>query len=149
METPTGPSASIDVRVVPKRRDPGVVSAFSMELPQAPVRKARTIQGLGMDFSMDAPKMSRAVSTKRSQKAPEVEESAAAQALRSNGLVPPAGERKRTVSGQVVPRQSSEDPGAPQRRSVRLFNQIRPTSSKSSSNVPTIGPAPGRELKKA
>jgi anaphase-promoting complex subunit 3 len=149
METPTGPSASIDVTVVPNRREPGVVSAFSTEPPQAPVRKTRTIQGLGMDFSMDAPKMSRAVSTKRPQKGPEVEESAAAQALRLNGLVPPAGERKRTVSGQVVPRQSSEDPGAPQRRSVRLFNQIRPTSSKSSSNVPTVGPAPGRELKKA
>jgi anaphase-promoting complex subunit 3 len=149
METPTGPSASIDVTVVPGRRDPGVVSAFSTEPPHAPVRKTRTIQGLGMDFSMDAPKMSRAVSTKRSQKGPEVDESAATQALRSNSLVPPAGERKRTVSGQVVPRQGSEDPGAPQRRSVRLFNQIRPTSSKSSSNVPTVGPAPGRELKKA
>jgi anaphase-promoting complex subunit 3 len=149
METPTGPSASIDVTVVPGRRDPGVVSAFSIEPPHAPVRKTRTIQGLGMDFSMDAPKMSRGVSTKRPQKGPEVDESAATQALRSNSLVPPAGERKRTVSGQVIPRQSSEDPGAPQRRSVRLFNQIRPTSSKSSSNVPSIGPAPGRELKKA
>ena len=148
METPTGPSAAIDVTVVPGRRDPGVVSAYSTEPPQAPARKGRTIQGLGMDFSMDAPKMSRAVSSKRIQKAPEqIEDSAATQALRNNTIA--AGERKRTVSGQVVPRQSSEDPGAPQRRSVRLFNQIRPTSGKSLSNVPTVGPPPGRELKKA
>jgi anaphase-promoting complex subunit 3 len=148
METPTGPSATIDATVVPGRRDPGIVSAYSTEPPQAPVRKSRTLQGLGMDFSMDAPKMSRAISSKRSQKGPDsVEESAAAQALRNNSIA--AGERKRTVSGQVIPRQGSEDPGAPQRRSVRLFNQIRPTSSKSSSNVPTIGPPPGRELKKA
>jgi len=149
METPTGPSASIDVSAVQNRRDPGL-SSYAGEAPPAPIRKTRTIPGLGMDFSMDAPKMSRAVSTKRVQRQPEpIEESAATQALRSNNLAPPAGERKRTVSGQVVPRQTSEDPGAPQRRSVRLFNQIRPTSTKSSSNVPNIGPAPGRELKKA
>ncbi|TAQ86060.1 hypothetical protein B7494_g5607 [Chlorociboria aeruginascens] len=151
METPTGPSASIDVTAIPNRREPGVVAAWQIEPPQAPIRRNRTLQGLGMDFSMDAPKMSRATSSKRPQKVPEssVDESAAAQALRTSAMSLAAGERKRTVSGQVVPRQTSEEPGAPQRRSVRLFNQIRPASSKSSSNVPTIGPAPGRELKKA
>jgi anaphase-promoting complex subunit 3 len=155
METPTGPSASIDITMVPHRRDPGVVSAYSTEPPQAPARKTRTIPGLGMDFSMDAPpKMSsRGITSKRTQKATDpAEESAATQALRNTNLSAAGGERKRTVSGQVVPRQTSEDPGAPQRRSVRLFNQIRPTSSKSSSNssnVPTVGAAPGRELKKA
>jgi anaphase-promoting complex subunit 3 len=156
METPTGPSASIDVTVVPNRRDANVVSSY--EPPQAPMRKSRTIQGLGMDLGMDVPKMSRAVSTKRAPKAPEqVEESAAAQSLRNNTLAAGVGERKRTVSGQVVqPRQTSEDPGAPQRRSVRLINQFRPTSSKTSSttNLPsstalTVGANPGRELKKA
>lgn len=154
METPTGPSASIDVTLVPSRRDPGVISAYSVEPPQAPARKTRTIPGIGMDFSMDAPKMSRAVSTKRTQRGPEqAEESAATQALRGHNLTFSTGDRKRTVSGQqVIPRQMSEDPGAPQRRSVRLINQFRPTSSKSSassSNVPTVGPNPGRELKKA
>ncbi|CZT07262.1 related to nuclear protein bimA [Rhynchosporium graminicola] len=149
METPTGPSASLDVAAVQNRRDPGLTS-YTSEAPPAPVRKTRTIPGLGMDFSMDAPKMSRAVSSKRAQRQPEpIEESAATQALRTSNLVPPAPDRKRTVSGQAVPRQTSEDPGAPQRRSVRLFNQIRPTSTKSSSHVPNIGPAPGRELKKA
>lgn len=155
METPTGPSASIDITVVPNRRDHAVVSAYSTEPPQAPARKTRTIPGLGMDFSMDAPpKMnSRGIASKRTQKPTDpAEESAATQFLRHTNLSAAGGERKRTVSGQVVPRQVSEDPGAPQRRSVRLFNQIRPTSSKSSSNssnVPTVGAAPGRELKKA
>ncbi|KAE8454182.1 hypothetical protein EG329_005107 [Mollisiaceae sp. DMI_Dod_QoI] len=155
METPTGPSATIDV--TQNRRDPGVVSAYSTEAPPAPARKTRTLQGLGMDFSVDAPKMSRGISTKRSQKLPmpraipyeeHIDESAAAHALRSNSVSHLTGERKRTVSGQVVPRQSSEDPGAPQRRSIRLFNQIRPTSTKSSSHVPTVGLPAGRELKK-
>ncbi|KAL3425047.1 20S cyclosome subunit (tetratricopeptide) [Phlyctema vagabunda] len=149
VETPTGPP-SVDISAAPSRRDPGVVSAYPIEPPQAPVRKNRTLQGLGMDFGMDAPKMSRG-SSRRAQKATEVaEDSAATRALRGHDLAPPAGERKRTVSGQVVqPRQTSEDPGAPQRRSVRLFNQIRPTSSKSSSNpIATVGPAPGREVKK-
>jgi anaphase-promoting complex subunit 3 len=150
METPTGPSAIIDVTAVQNRRDVASIPAYSSEPPQAPIRKNRTIQGLGMDFSMDAPKMSRGISTKRSQKGTElIEDSAAAQLLRNNNLLPVAGERKRTASGQVAPRQGSEDPGAPQaRRSVRLFNQIRPTSTKSSTNVPNIGPPPGRELKK-
>ena len=150
IETPTGPSASIDVSVVPNRRELGSVSAFSIEPPQAPARKARTIPGLGMDFSMDAPKMGHAVSTKRTPKVPEpAGDSTVAHAVRIDKLPPTGGERKRTVSGQVVPRQTSEDPGAPQRRSVRLINQFRPASSKSSSNVSTVGANPVRELKKA
>lgn len=155
METPTGPSAIVDV--TQSRRDPGLVSAYSTEAPPAPSRKTRTLHGLGMDFSVDAPKMSRGISSKRSQKLPmpraipyeeHVDESAAAQALRANSVSNTTGDRKRTVSGQVVPRQSSEDPGAPQRRSVRLFNQIRPTSTKSSSNGTSAGLPATRELKK-
>ncbi|TVY71374.1 Protein bimA [Lachnellula suecica] len=159
METPTGPSASIDATMVPNRRerDMSALGALlsSNEPPQAPARKTRTLPGLGMDFSMDAPPRmnGRGITSKRTQKPSDpAEDSAATQAIRSTNLSAAGGERKRTVSGQVVPRQSSEDPGAPQRRSVRLFNQIRPTSSKSSShssNVPTVGAAPGRELKKA
>ncbi|KAG9236993.1 hypothetical protein BJ875DRAFT_396100 [Amylocarpus encephaloides] len=151
METLTGPSAAIDVTVVASRREPGVVSAYTNEPPQAPVRKTRNLQGLGTDFSADAPKMSRGLISKRTHlKVVEpAEESAATQAVRSTNLGAGISERKRTVSGQVVPRHTSEDPGAPQRRSVRLFNQIRPTISKTTSSVATVGPAPGRELKKA
>ncbi len=145
METPTGPSASIDVTVIRDRRDQSI--AYNNEPPQAPARKSRTLQGLGMDFSMDAPKISRAITSKRSLRAHEpVEESAATQALRNQSLgIPTAGDRKRTVSGQ--PRQVSEEPGAGQRRSARLFSQIRPT--KSTSTTVTVGAAPGRELRKA
>ena len=152
MDTPTGHGATSDVSVVSSRNQPGVVSAYPSEPPQAPVRKSRTLlgQGLGMDFSMDAPKMSRGGTSKRGAKPIEpAEESAAAQAVRGTNLGIMAGERKRTISGQVVPRQTSEDPGAPQRRSVRLFNQIRPTSSKAGATVASVGPVSGRELKKA
>lgn len=64
---------------------------------------------------------------------------------------PPAariGDRKRTVSGQVahpIPTQPTE-PGAPQRRSVRLFNQIKPTTSRLSNS--TLTGRDGREVKK-
>ena len=150
METPPGPSAPIDISVAANRKEPGVVSAYPIEPPQAPARKARAIPGLSMDFNVDAPKMSRAMSTKRVQKVPEpAEESAAAQAVRSHNLTAGGGDKKRTISGQVVPRQTSEEPGAPQRRSVRLINQFRPTSSRPVSNLPSVGANPGRELKKA
>ncbi|KAK6606479.1 20S cyclosome subunit (tetratricopeptide) [Botrytis cinerea] len=139
METPTGPSAPLDYTTAPSRKD------------TSPVRRNRTLQGLGMDFSMDVPKMGRSMTSKRLQKAAaEIsEDSSAGHNSRHNSVTVPGGDRKRTVSGQVVPRQPSEDPGAPQRRSVRLINQFRPTSNKSSSNLATVGPAPGRELKKA
>ncbi|KAI9645704.1 anaphase-promoting complex subunit cdc27 [Ciborinia camelliae] len=153
METPTGPSAPPDYAIAPSRKESGVVSAFpiNMEPPQAPVRRNRTLQGLGMDFSMDVPKMGRSMASKRLQKAAaEIsEDSSAGHNSRHNSVAAPGGDRKRTISGQVVPRQPSEDPGAPQRRSVRLINQFRPTSNKPSSNLATVGPAPGRELKKA
>jgi anaphase-promoting complex subunit 3 len=56
------------------------------------------------------------------------------------------GDRKRTVSGQVAHPTAPSEPGAPQRRSVRLFNQIKPTTSKLSTT--TLGSKDGRELKK-
>ena len=158
LETPASPNASIDVTVVPSRREAYIVSAYPGEPPQAPVRKTRTLQGLGMDFAEGVPKLGRTVSMKRTQRIPEqAEDLAASQSLRNNSLAAGAGERKRTISGQVVqPRQTSEDPGAPQRRSVRLINQFRPTSSKITGTsippnnaAPTVGPNPGRELKKA
>ncbi|RFU28092.1 hypothetical protein B7463_g8252, partial [Scytalidium lignicola] len=151
LETPTGPSATIDVTLVPNRKDPNGISAYHLEPPQAPVRRNRTLQGLGMDLSIDAPKMTRTMS-KRVLKAPDPsEDSAATQALRNANLAPVAGERKRTVSGQVVqPKPTLEEPGAPQRRSVRLYNQIKPAATRSTaSSATTVGAGHGRELKKA
>ena len=61
----------------------------------------------------------------------------------------PGFERKRTVSGHPVqPRQQSEEPGAPPRRSTRI-NMFRGTSSKANSGAATVGGAATRELKKA
>ena len=155
METPTGPSASIDVTVAPSRKDPSVSSAYSTEAPHAPPRKTRTIPGIGIDYGTEASRAARPASKRtHGHRLPlegQAEESAATQALRNHNLIPAA--TKRTVSGQVIPRQTSEDPGAPQRRSVRLMGQFRPISSKSSSHSsssgPTVGGNPARELKKA
>jgi anaphase-promoting complex subunit 3 len=156
MEIPTGPNAVLDVSSVPISREPGVVAAYPLEPPQAPVRRNRQ-QGIA-DFSMEAPpKMSRGISMKRSQK-PELSEGLfeGAPSFRPTALPSLGGEaRKRTISGQTVqPRQLQpqpplEDPGAPQRRSVRLFNQIRPTSSKTLASTATGGTSQPRELKKA
>lgn len=148
METPTGPSATIDASVVTGGREPGIISAFTLEPPQAPLRRNRTLQGLGMDFGIDAPKMSRAVS-KRSLKTDASSDEVGAP-VRPSAVTNAGGERKRTVSGQVVQPRNSQpvDPGAPQRRSVRLFNQIRPSSSRTTTATSTNGNSQGRELKK-
>jgi len=151
METPTGPSSHIDVSIVPMGREPGVVSAYPIEPPQAPVRKSRQ-QPVG-DYGIEAPpKMSRGLSMKRSQKVDVSGEGPLElTTLRASGLPSLVPDRKRTVSGQIVqPRQTQpEDPGAPQRRSVRLFNQIRPASSKSTATTAAVGTGQARELKKA
>ncbi|KAK8049987.1 hypothetical protein PG994_011717 [Apiospora phragmitis] len=61
----------------------------------------------------------------------------------------PGFERKRTVSGHPVqPRQQSEEPGAPPRRSTRI-NMFRGANSKANSGAATVGAAATRELKKA
>ncbi|KAK4694261.1 anaphase-promoting complex subunit 3, partial [Lecanoromycetidae sp. Uapishka_2] len=68
-------------------------------------------------------------------------------------------ELKRTVSGKVPqsasanarsdPNDPANDPGAPQRRSVRLFNHMKTQSTKFSASTGSIGAREGRELKKA
>lgn len=153
METPTGSNTIVDITAVHHRRDAHATSmpTYPSEPPQAPVRKSRTIQGLGINLDIDVPRMSRGVSSKRPPKIPEyADDSAATQSLRHTNLLPTVGERKRTASGQVAVRQTSEDPGAPiARRSVRLFNKERPTTTKPVvSTLPNVGPPPGRELKK-
>lgn len=144
METPTGPSAMIDATLIPTRRDHGVVSAFA---DPPPVRKTRPAPGTGIDFSIDAPRMARGQTSRRTQRVHEpAEESAATQALRNANLAAPIN-GKRTNSGHI--RQVSEEPGAPQRQSMRIRDrQVRPPTSKTQSSLPTIGPPPGRELKR-
>lgn len=151
METPTGSNTIVDITAVHHRRDiTATMPAYSSEPPQAPVRKSRTIQGLGIDLHMEVPRMSRGVSSKRPPKIPEYMEDPNATHLRHTNLLPTVDQRKRTASGQVAVRQGSEDPGAPiARRSVRLFNKgpsatVKPVTS----TLPNVGPPPGRELKK-
>ncbi|EPQ65717.1 Subunit of the Anaphase-Promoting Complex-Cyclosome [Blumeria graminis f. sp. tritici 96224] len=149
METPSGPSASNESLSMYSRGE--LSSAHFREPPQAPLRKTRPITNLGMDISMDLPKISRGL-TKRVQRTYDsIEELSKTQELRtSNSALPLVVERKRSVSGQSIPKQGFEDQGlAPQRRSVRLFQKQPITAKLSSSNLSIIGPPPGRELKKA
>ena len=143
-------------------REPGVVTAtpVSTEPPLAPTRKARTLQGLGMDFSVDAPPKMRSNTVKSKSRARNDSEDGEATNTTRPALNTGIGERKRTVSGQIAQSTStssttnlaanSNDPMAPQqRRSVRLFNQIRPQSGKFSSSTSNGGTKESRELKKA
>lgn len=134
---------------LPPAKDGGAMTNVlsSTEPPTAPARKARTLQGLGLDFSVDAPSKARSNSVRLKSDSKDSEE------VPSNVI----GERKRTVSGQPPQPTStnstaniinSNDPMAPTtRRSVRLFNQIRPQSGKFSSSG-SLGAKDGRELKK-
>lgn len=163
LETPPGFSDSIDKHVL-AGKDTGVGAVvggpITTEPPHAPVRKARTLQGIGMDFSIDAPpKMNSTSVRSKNRSKGDSEEADAAAVNRLLTLNTGRDQRKRTVSGQAAPPVSTaptanlgthaEDPSAPQRRSVRLFNQIRPASSKFSSSTGTVGLKESRELKKA
>ena len=117
------------------------------EPPLAPIRRSKTIQTV--DYAGNPPPKMKPTSLKsRSRVRAEQEEQNMPQEERESTTFPRAGERKRNVSGQVAhPPLPQAEPGAPQRRSVRLFNQIKPTTSKLSST--SLGMRDGRELKKA
>lgn len=146
IETPTGQNTSNKTTSIHHRQE--FSSTHSTEPPHAPLRKNRTIAGLGMDLTMNVPKMSRSF-TRRAQRCQEqTDESPAIQALKLNSVaMPSVGERKRTISGQVVPRNCPDELNVPQRRSVRLF-QKQPINKSASSTLSTVG-VPERELKKA
>ena len=144
---------------LPPAKDGGAVTYIpsSTEPPTAPVRKARTLPGMGLDFSVDAPSKVRSNSVRSksgSKDSEEVDGTMVSKVLVSNTI----GERKRTVSGQPAQPTSinvtanmsnSSDPMAPTtRRSVRLFNQIRPQSGKYSLSTGSLGAKDGKELKK-
>ncbi|KAI4203091.1 MAG: hypothetical protein LQ350_002139 [Teloschistes chrysophthalmus] len=112
------------------------------EPPAAPTRKARPGQGLGTGLTMDdPPKMkSNSIRTHSRSKADSDEASNGRPPSINNGI----GERKRTITGQAASAPtsvavsngsvSSNDPSAPQRRSVRLFNHL----SRQSGKAPTM-----------
>ncbi|KAH0544884.1 hypothetical protein FGG08_000964 [Glutinoglossum americanum] len=144
--TPTGPGAGPDV-------SEGVVAVTTtLEPPRAPMRKTRTLQGLGLDFSIDAPPKMRPTSSRsrnRARGGDTDDTSDSTSTVRNQASTATAGERKRTISGAVTHASSAHvnDPTAV-RRSIRLFNQIRPTSNKLSSSIGSTGPRESREVKK-
>lgn len=146
IETPGGQgSESDDVRVGNAPAGPD----SSIEPPLAPARKNRTVHALGTDHGMDPPpKMKPTGIRPRTRTRADQEDSTASQTEKETVAASRIGDRKRTVSGQVAhpPVAQPTEPGAPQRRSVRLFNQIKPTTSKLSST--TLAAKESRELKR-
>lgn len=159
MDTPTEPGGRADPNLMIGGGAGAGAQSSITEPPLAPLRKARTMQGLGMDFSIDAPPKMRTNSIRsKSRSKTDSEEAESTTLGKSSTLAMNGLDRKRTISGQAAQPTSSSttnngslnDPAAPQqRRSVRLFNQIRPTSSKFSSSAGSFGAREGRELKKA
>ncbi|KAL4777582.1 protein bima [Aspergillus nidulans var. acristatus] len=141
METPGGQSSESD--------DPRVTNGNGTDVfepPLAPAKKNRTIQTIGGDHPMDPPPKMRPTGIRpRTRTKFESDEG---HTERDVSMGHRFGDRKRTVSGQVahpsVPH--STDQGVGQRRSVRLFNQIKPSTNKISSTA--LGVKEGREVKK-
>ena len=161
LDTPTGAGGSINAEILLGKDISGtaISAPILTEPPLAPSMKARTLQGLGMDFSVGAPpKMRTASSKSKSHSKGDSEEVDYAATHKPSTLLSSIGDRKRTVSGQSAQPTSINsgtifsnnpiDPMAPQRRSVRLFNQIRPQSSKFSSSTGSLGSKEGRDIKK-
>ncbi|KAL4864485.1 protein bima [Aspergillus spectabilis] len=144
METPGGQSSESD--------DPRVANgsgnAEVFEPPLAPAKKNRTIQTIGGDHPMDPPPKMRPTGIRpRTRTKGESDEQTMGHHEKDVTLGHRIGDRKRTVSGQVAhPSTSHSNDQTGQRRSVRLFNQIKPTSNKISSTA--LGVKDGREVKK-
>lgn len=140
----------------------GSAPISAVEPPLAPMRKARPPPGTGLDIRADAPPKMTTSSTMRSKSRSQLDSEEQETSGRGRNFGTGAGgqELKRTVSGRSIPstsviarsdpNPSSSDPGAPQRRSVRLFNQIRPQSGRfAASNGGGPGTKEGRELRRA
>lgn len=159
LDTPTGPAAVTEI--LPKDNGGLMAVTATAEAPLAPMRKSRALPGMGMDFGQEAPPRIRSNSIRsRSRNNNDSEEGDNLSTLsRTSTLTNAVGDRKRTISGQVAQPASTHassltsvntnDPMAPQRRSVRLFNQIRPQSGKFAASSGSVGAKEGRELKKA
>lgn len=159
LDSPTGQRYHSDMLLEKEYSGAGAIVAVSAEPPMAPLRKVRTGQGLGMELITEAPPKMRSNSVRsKSRGKAEPEESESLVVSRATTTTMGISDRKRTVSGQP-PQSTSANPTtnanpppdeatAPQRRSVRLFNQIRPQTGKLSSTG-SLGAKEGREVKKA
>ena len=157
-DTPTGPTGGMEDSIF-SGKEVGGRAPISTEPPLAPPRKDRTLPGLGMDFSIDAPPKMRSSSTIRSKSRNKGDSGDQDNATmsRSSTTSTGAGDLKRTVSGKAPQAtaansrpeaDTSNDPGAPQRRSQRLFNHMRTQSGRFAASTGSIGAKEGRELKK-
>jgi len=162
LDTPTGPAGDLDDLIFSGKAigGRGAAGPVLTEPPLAPARKVRTLAGLGMDFSTDAPPKMRSGSTVRSKsRSKDSGEQDGVAVSRSSTMSNGGAELKRTVSGRAPQttsgnakleiNESTNDPGAPQRRSIRLFNHMKTQSTKFSASTGSIGAKEGRELKKA
>ena len=155
-DTPTGPAGSTEDSIFSGKEIRGRAAAapISTEPPLAPPKKERTLPGLGMDFSIDAPPKMRSKSRSKGDSGDQDNSTISRSSTTSNG----AGDLKRTVSGKApqataassrLEADTSNDPGAPQRRSQRLFNHMRTQSGRFAASTSSIGAKESRELKKA
>ena len=130
------------------------------EPPLAPIRKGRGLPGMGLDFGADAPPKMRTGTTLSSKSRSNLhsEDQEEVTVSRSSTLTNSGADLKRTVSGKsahasaAAPKLSNvapTDSGAPQRKSVRLLNQLRPQSGKFSALGSTGSLKEDRELRKA
>ena len=161
-DTPTGVGNSFTAGVFHGKEAPTnhTVNGNAAEPPLAPIRKSRPAAGLGTDLVADAPPKMRSHSIKSKSRSIDESRETDPVAGRPPSVAAGVGDRKRTISGQAAPVSStttttsstsivnSNDPMAPQRRSVRLINQFRPQSGKFSVSG-SLGSKEGRELKKA
>ena len=160
-DTPTGPTGGMEDSMFLGKEIGGrnLVASIPNEPPLAPPRKGQTLPGLGMDFSTEAPPKMRSNSTARSKSrskgdSGDQDNPTMSRSSTSTG----AGDLKRTISGKASQAtasssrpetDTSNDPGAPQRRSQRLFNHMRTQSGRFAASTSSIGAKEGRELKKA
>ena len=162
-DTPTGPTGGGMEDSIFSEKEIGSRAAaapISIEPHLAPPKKGRTLPGLGMDFSIDAPpKMgpNPTVRPKSRSKGDSGDQDNPTMSRSSTTSTGP-GDLKRTVSGKAPQAtvansrpdaDTSHDPGAPQRRSQRLFNHMRTQSGRFAASTGSIGAKEGRELKKA
>ena len=139
-----------DVKSTISTSDVGTVT----EPPFAPARKVRNLA----EYTVGAPPRMKSHFRSKSKTTGDSEETEDVPSSLASIISSAITDRKRTVSGQVAQNLSSiqatsqnsgiNDPMAPQRRSVRLFNQIRPQSSKFSASTGSLGVKEGRDIKK-
>jgi anaphase-promoting complex subunit 3 len=119
------------------------------EPPQAPSRKIRNTQETPEFAPLPPPKMRTGAIKPKVRSKADLEDPAVLQ----DGPPPPAPPTKRTISGQAAQTSTATNSGLEgARRSVRLLNTARPTTttgSKMSSLASSLGLREGRDIKKA